>query len=129
MHRLPSRVVFVDERDVARTTFAMHNGGAAHEYRHLPYARRALCRHVCRAGHSERRAPLRHAACRTKQPDTRAPLARSGLRVLHKLVDVTRDGTRRDLRRLERVWLRFSLWEADTRDTNNTGGLIITAFR
>ena len=38
MHRLPSRVIFVDESDVARTAFAMHDGCAAHEQRYLPYA-------------------------------------------------------------------------------------------
>ena len=49
MHRLPSRVIFVDESDVARTAFAMHNGGAAHEYRHLPYTTRAVQARVVQA--------------------------------------------------------------------------------
>ena len=128
MHRLPSRVVFTNDRDVARTVFAMHDGCAAHKQRYLPHAthtsQRAAnnesCAGMC-AGHSERRALLRHAACRTKQTNTQAPLARSGLRVLHKLLDVKRDGYRRDLRLLERVWLRFSLLAADTRDKNSTG--------
>ena len=136
MHRLPSQVVFTNDRDVARTVFAMHDGCAAHEQGDLPHATRASQRAandarragMC-AGHSERRALLRHAACRTKQPNTRAPLARSRLRVPNKLLHVKRDGARRDLRRLERVWLHFSLWEADTRDTNNTRGLSITASR